>query len=73
MTVRMYHDASVAEVISCHGHDRIEPANAYPNRFMHHPDEKSQVNHFLAEWLSFCLKFGCRAVPARDDTSERLM
>lgn len=61
MTVRLYHDAGVAEVISCHGHRRIEPANAYPNRFMHHPDEKSQLNRFLAEWLTFCLRHGCRA------------
>ncbi len=66
MTVRLYHDARVAEVISCHGHSRIQPANAYPNRFMHHPDEKSQLNHFLAEWLGFCLRYGCRKMPARD-------
>lgn len=71
MTVRLYHDAGVAEVISCHGHRRIEPANAYPNRFMHHPDEKSQLNRFLAEWLSFCLRHGCRtSVRASDLPAE---
>lgn len=58
ITVRLYHDASVAEVISCYRHRRIEAVNAYPNRFMHHPDEKVQINAFLAEWLSFCLQFG---------------
>lgn len=66
MTVRIYHDASVAEVISSHGHTRVEGANDYPNRFMHHPDEKSQLNTFLAEWLSFVLTYGCcETVPFR--------
>jgi len=59
MTVRLYHDASVAEVISSHGHRRVQAVNRYPNRFMHHPDEKSQLNAFLSEWLSFCLLYGC--------------
>jgi len=59
MTVRLYHDASVAEVISCKGHSRIQGCNDYPNKFMHHPDEKSQLNAFLAEWLGFCLLHGC--------------
>jgi len=59
MTVRLYHDASVAEVISCKGHRKIEATNQYPNRFMHHPDEKSQLNAFLSEWLNFCLLHGC--------------
>jgi len=58
MTVRLYHDAGVAEVISCCRHRRIESVNDYPNRFMHHPDEKNQINQFLSEWLNFCLAFG---------------
>jgi hypothetical protein len=64
MTVRVYHDASLAEVISCFRYRRIEAVNDYPNRFMHHPDEKTQVNAFLADWLAFCLRFG--HVPAHD-------
>lgn len=59
MTVRMYHDASVAEVINCRGHARFAGNNDYPNRYMHHPDEKSQLNVFLSEWLNFCLTHGC--------------
>lgn len=59
MTVRMYHDASVAEVINCRGHERFAGNNDYPNRYMHHPDEKSQLNVFLSEWLNFCLAHGC--------------
>lgn len=58
MTVRVYHDAMLAEVISCFRHRRIEAINDYPNRFMHHPDEKAQTNAFLADWLAFCLRFG---------------
>ncbi len=58
MTVRVYHDAVMAEVISCYRDTQIAPVNDYPNRFMHHPDEKTQVNGFLADWLEYCLRFG---------------
>lgn len=58
LTVRVYHDAGMAEVISWRREKRIAPVNDYPNRFMHHPDEKVQVNSFLADWLDFCLRFG---------------
>ncbi len=58
MTVRVYHDAMMAEVISCYRQRQIAPVNDYPNRFMHHPDEKVQVNGFLADWLDYCLRFG---------------
>lgn len=68
LTVRMYHDAAVAEVISSKGHRPLEGRNDYPNKFMHHPDEKVQLNRFLAEWLSFCLKFGiCDTHPFSPD------
>lgn len=59
ITVRMYHDVRVAEVVSMRGHRVVEGVHEYPNRFMHHPDEKNQVNQFLAEWLNFCLSYGC--------------
>lgn len=58
LTVRVYHDAAMAEVISCYRDRRIAAVNDYPNRYMHHPDEKIQVNSFLADWLDFCLDFG---------------
>ena len=58
LTVRVYHDAAMAEVISCYRDRQIAPVNDYPNRFMHHPDEKVQVNSFLADWLDYCLRFG---------------
>jgi uncharacterized protein YqiB (DUF1249 family) len=58
LTVRVYHDASMLEVISCYRDRQIAAVNDYPNRYMHHPDEKVQVNAFLADWLDFCLRFG---------------
>ncbi|OEY66603.1 DUF1249 domain-containing protein [Marinobacter sp. X15-166B] len=58
MTVRVYHDANMAEVISCYRDRHIAAVNNYPNRFMHHPDEKMQINSFLADWLDFCLRYG---------------
>ncbi|WP_166266293.1 DUF1249 domain-containing protein [Marinobacter caseinilyticus] len=58
LTVRVYHDASMVEVISCYRDHHIAAVNDYPNRYMHHPDEKVQVNGFLADWLDFCLHFG---------------
>lgn len=58
LTVRLYHDAGVAEVISSRGHRPLPGRNQYPNKFMHQPDEKVQLNRFLAEWLGFCLTYG---------------
>ena len=58
LTVRVYHDARMAEVIGCAGHRRLQPRYRYPNREMFQPDEKEQWNRFLGEWLSYCLRFG---------------
>ncbi len=58
LTVRVYHDASMAEVISFYGNRQIAAVNDYPNRYMHHPDEKVQMNGFVADWLDYCLRFG---------------
>jgi len=58
MTVRLYHDALVAEVIGKHGRQAAAGVNNYPNRQMHLPDEKNQLNLFLAEWLNFCITYG---------------
>lgn len=58
LTVRLYHDAAVAEVIS-KNNKPLTGVHSYPNDKMHHPDEKRQLNAFLAEWLSFCLLYGC--------------
>lgn len=53
MTVRMCHDARVAEVICCSGLPLPEPEYQIPNKYMHHRDEKQQINRLLGEWLDF--------------------
>ncbi|MEX0617871.1 MAG: DUF1249 domain-containing protein [Pseudohongiellaceae bacterium] len=58
LTVRVYHDASTAEVTSYQGHANLKPNYPQPNPQMYHRDEKVQVNRFLGEWLSLCLEAG---------------
>ena len=40
MEVRLYHDARLAEVVSCEAVHRINPRYRYPNRKMHQPTKK---------------------------------
>lgn len=54
----MYHDASTAEVISYQRHREFKAFYEMPNREMRAPDEKQQLNVFLAEWLKICLDEG---------------
>jgi uncharacterized protein YqiB (DUF1249 family) len=58
MQVRLYHDASMAEVLSYQNQQRFDGRYTYPNPAMRMPDEKVQLNRFLAEWLDHCLKYG---------------
>ena len=58
MLVRAYHDANTAEVISYQGHRNFKPRYPQPNPKMYHADEKMQVNQFLGEWLSHCMREG---------------
>lgn len=58
LTVRAYHDARLAEVVAFAPWRRAYPRYEYPNAAMHQPDEKSQWNRFLGEWLSHCLQHG---------------
>ncbi len=61
MQVRLYHDARMAEVCVSQQISRLLPSYDYPNPAMHQRDEKEQCNHFLAEWLRFCLAHGYSA------------
>lgn len=65
MQVRMYHDAQVAEVISC-GRRRGRRHALY-NRMYHSYSllEKWRMNRFLQKWLGYCLMQGHRFVPGR--------
>jgi uncharacterized protein len=58
LTVRMYHDAKLAEVLAWEGHKRLRPRYEYPNQAMYHADEKLQINQFLGEWLKTSLAYG---------------
>lgn len=58
MEVRLYHDAGMAEVTGYQNQRRFDGRYAYPNPSMRLPDEKVQLNRFLAEWLDHCLKYG---------------
>lgn len=58
MSVRVYHDAQMAEVISAQKQRHFAAKYNYPNPNMFLPDEKAQLNRFLADWLAFCLEQG---------------
>jgi uncharacterized protein len=58
LTLRVYHDADLAEVLAWEGHRRLRPRYDYPNRAMYQSDEKYQLNSFLGEWLDVCLNDG---------------
>lgn len=51
LTVRLYHDARLAEVTEARPWRKVAARNGYPNAAMHAPDEKHQWNLFLGEWL----------------------
>ncbi|RJX74432.1 DUF1249 family protein [Vibrio sinensis] len=63
MSVRLYHDARVAEVCSSANLGRVKPRYEYPNDKMVQKDEKAQLNRFLGDWLSFCLRHGISRTP----------
>jgi len=58
MTIRLYHDARMAEVIATQDIRQVKPRYDYPNCHMHQQDEKQQTNQFLNEWLHLCLRLG---------------
>lgn len=58
LEVRVYHDARMAEVVGAQSARRFRGIYPYPNAAMHQPDEKTQLNVFLGEWLSHCLACG---------------
>lgn len=59
MKIRIYHDANVAEVLAFQDHHRLNARYEYPNARMYHRNEKWQLNHFLGDWLDYCLGRRC--------------
>src|SRR5690606_39607422 len=49
LTVRLYHDAQLAEATEARPSRRLAARNNYPNRAMHVPDAKHQWDRFLGE------------------------
>ncbi len=62
-SVRLYHDAMVAEVCSSQQIFRFKARYDYPNKKLHQRDEKHQINQFLADWLRYCFAHGAMAIP----------
>lgn len=58
LMVRLYHDARMAEVVCMKRRKQLDGRYAYPNPQMFQPDEKYQLNHHLAEWLTHCISSG---------------
>lgn len=58
LNVRLYEDACSAEVVRCQQGRQHQGVYPYPNKEMYQVDEKSQLNQFLSECLSHCLKYG---------------
>ncbi len=65
LLVRVYHDARMAEVMEPSGPRALLGRYFYPNPDMRQPDEKTQLNLFLGEWLSHCLACGHELEPVR--------
>ncbi|HDZ57047.1 MAG TPA: DUF1249 domain-containing protein [Pseudomonas xinjiangensis] len=63
MEIRLYHDASMAEVVAAYNRRRFKGVYPYPNEQMLQPDEKYQLNSFLGEWLGYCQRYGQSAQP----------
>lgn len=63
LQVRVYHDARMAEVVSAASARGFRSTYLYPNSAMHQPDEKTQLNQFLGEWLCHCLACGHELQP----------
>ena len=58
LTVRIYDDARMAEVVTLSQGRQLAGVYRYPNEQMYQIDEKAQANHYLSEWLSHLLNHG---------------
>jgi len=70
MEIRVYHDVNSAEVVSFQRHRNFKYRYYTPNRHMFAPDEKSQINKFFGELLTFCIEQG-RSLETVDIPSDR--
>jgi len=54
LTVRLYHDAQMAEVIEDNRNYTPKPNNRYPTQVRHYRDDKMQRNTLLRQFLNYC-------------------
>lgn len=71
LSIRLYHDVNMAEVVACNQQPNRLASYEYPNELMFQPDEKEQQNRFLAEWLSLTLKHGLSEMVFLDGQSDQ--
>lgn len=62
LTIRLYHDALIAEVCASQQIYRFKARYDYPTQIKHQSDEKHQINQFLGDWLKCCLMYGTSSV-----------
>lgn len=58
LEVRVYHDIKSAEVVSFERHRNFKFRYHTPNQQLFQPDEKSQINRYFGELLTFCYEHG---------------
>lgn len=58
LTIRMYHDARMAEVVTWQSGRQFSGVYPYPNDRMYQIDEKAQANVYLGEWLAHLMQHG---------------
>lgn len=58
LEVRVYHDIKSAEVVSFERHRNFKFRYHTPNQQMFQPDEKSQINRYFGELLTYCYEHG---------------
>lgn len=58
LSLRMYHDARMVEVLSYQKRGHLQARHHYPNSTMLQPDEKAQHNLMLTECLSMAMDHG---------------
>jgi uncharacterized protein len=73
MFVRLYHDANTAEVVSYQDERDIRVLYDTDELPRYYPDEKEQVNRFLADWLNLCLDAGISRASDGSDSLQGLI
>lgn len=63
LELRIYHDVNSAEVVRFERHRNFRFRYPTPNQHMFQPDEKSQINKYLGELLTYCIEHGYSLEP----------